>query len=253
MLSRAACTEAEDHQKPKGTDFDWGASLAPVKNTFIHYHASFWWSSLPDARRQWCSSPAALTDVPLPAALTDVPLEPPSLGYGLPVRSLPSQDAVLPPTMGVAAKKSWADESDEDSEDSLVPDGSAGSAELRKLSSLSTRPSFRRPQEALSMKPGVTTPECNAEVVSRAAFFSMPMSSEEKVLAHERQECKPCAYQYAKEDGCRQGDSCEFCHLCGPDTVKERKRAQKRKSRCTKRQVASLSKMQAEAAFEEGP
>jgi hypothetical protein len=43
-------------------------------------------------------------------------------------------------------------------------------------------------------------------------------------LAHIRGECKPCAYFLYKEDGCRQGANCQFCHLCSPGELKKRKR-----------------------------
>mmetsp|Transcript_111062 Transcript_111062/g.220930 ORF Transcript_111062/g.220930 Transcript_111062/m.220930 type:complete len:221 (-) Transcript_111062:51-713(-) len=43
--------------------------------------------------------------------------------------------------------------------------------------------------------------------------------------AHVRGECKPCAYYMYKQDGCRQGDSCEFCHLCTRGEIKRRKKA----------------------------
>mmetsp|Transcript_74207 Transcript_74207/g.206249 ORF Transcript_74207/g.206249 Transcript_74207/m.206249 type:complete len:176 (-) Transcript_74207:68-595(-) len=36
--------------------------------------------------------------------------------------------------------------------------------------------------------------------------------------------CKPCAYYFQKEDGCRQGTSCPFCHMCPPGEFKKRKK-----------------------------
>lgn len=47
---------------------------------------------------------------------------------------------------------------------------------------------------------------------------------EAKLMLHQRDECKPCAYFHYKKDGCRQGDDCEFCHLCAPGALKERKK-----------------------------
>merc|ERR1719506_2963092 len=35
-----------------------------------------------------------------------------------------------------------------------------------------------------------------------------------KELKHRNGECQPCAYFAFRADGCRQGDDCEFCHLC---------------------------------------
>lgn len=263
--------ENDQPQEPASTSFNWGASLAPVKNTFIHYDATEWWSSLQGARRRGCSSPAVLTDVST---------EPSRLAYGLPVCSLPPRDAVLPPTIGVEARRAWADELDEDSKEFSWPDVAAEAGEaLTSSSTVSTRPSFGRrqgissvPEEAkgrgstalkqglvagkaqdvrtplpratswLSMKSSTVASESDGDVLPRAVSFQMPKSREEKLLAHERGECKPCAYLYAKEDGCRQGDDCEFCHMCGPEEVKERKRSQKRKSRTARRLAISLSK-----------
>lgn len=275
--------EAEDvhPQEPKAGSFNWGASLAPVKNTFIHYDATAWFSSLHGARRRGASSPAVLTDAST---------EPSRLAYGLPVCSVPPRDAVLPPTIGAEARKAWADELDEDSKDFLWQDATADSGEaLTSSSTVSTRPSFGRrqgvasvPEEGtsrgstalkqgllpgtaqevwtslpratswLSMKSSTVASESDDDVLPRAVSFQMPKSREEKLLAHERGECKPCAYLYAKEDGCRQGDDCEFCHECGPEEVKERKRAQKRKSRTARRVAISLSKAESATADNEG-
>eukprot|EP00440_Ansanella_granifera_P007235 gb/GFBE01007839.1/.p1 GENE.gb/GFBE01007839.1/~~gb/GFBE01007839.1/.p1 ORF type:complete len:152 (+),score=26.98 gb/GFBE01007839.1/:1-456(+) len=40
------------------------------------------------------------------------------------------------------------------------------------------------------------------------------------LTAHVKGDCTPCAYFHFKSDGCRKGDSCEFCHLCDKDTAK---------------------------------
>jgi hypothetical protein len=42
-------------------------------------------------------------------------------------------------------------------------------------------------------------------------------------------ECSPCAYFYNKQDSCRLGDNCLFCHLCPVGEIKKRKK-QKRKT-----------------------
>lgn len=41
---------------------------------------------------------------------------------------------------------------------------------------------------------------------------------------HNNGTCTPCGYFHAKVDGCRHGNECQFCHLCGPDEVKKRKK-----------------------------
>jgi hypothetical protein len=45
-----------------------------------------------------------------------------------------------------------------------------------------------------------------------------------KTQAHSNGQCKPCAYFHQKEDGCRWGDDCDFCHVCQPGELKKRKR-----------------------------
>jgi len=42
--------------------------------------------------------------------------------------------------------------------------------------------------------------------------------------AHDRGECKPCAYFLLKTDGCRWGAECEFCHICPTGELKKRKK-----------------------------
>eukprot|EP00933_Yihiella_yeosuensis_P017168 TRINITY_DN1441_c0_g1_i3.p1 TRINITY_DN1441_c0_g1~~TRINITY_DN1441_c0_g1_i3.p1 ORF type:complete len:503 (-),score=117.10 TRINITY_DN1441_c0_g1_i3:472-1902(-) len=36
--------------------------------------------------------------------------------------------------------------------------------------------------------------------------------------------CKPCAW-FWKPQGCEHGSKCKYCHLCGPDEIKKRKKA----------------------------
>eukprot|EP00931_Biecheleriopsis_adriatica_P113448 TRINITY_DN8849_c0_g1_i5.p1 TRINITY_DN8849_c0_g1~~TRINITY_DN8849_c0_g1_i5.p1 ORF type:complete len:248 (+),score=50.24 TRINITY_DN8849_c0_g1_i5:80-823(+) len=45
---------------------------------------------------------------------------------------------------------------------------------------------------------------------------------------HDPSSCKPCAYYLYKVDGCRQGDLCQFCHLCPKGTLKKQKKEKKR-------------------------
>ena len=60
---------------------------------------------------------------------------------------------------------------------------------------------------------------------------------ERNMLLHQLGNCKPCSYYYFKDDGCRNGDSCEFCHFCSPAAVKENKRQLKRDARRERRQA----------------
>lgn len=53
--------------------------------------------------------------------------------------------------------------------------------------------------------------------------------------AHERGECRPCAYFWQKQDGCRLGDSCVFCHKCDSDALKRMKRQKRQRMRLLRR------------------
>ncbi|CAE7654059.1 SLC8A1 [Symbiodinium sp. CCMP2456] len=46
----------------------------------------------------------------------------------------------------------------------------------------------------------------------------------EMEAAHNRGECKPCAYFLYKTDGCRNSENCPYCHLCRKGEIKRRKR-----------------------------
>eukprot|EP00403_Amphidinium_massartii_P008937 CAMPEP_0178424050 /NCGR_PEP_ID=MMETSP0689_2-20121128/28009_1 /TAXON_ID=160604 /ORGANISM="Amphidinium massartii, Strain CS-259" /LENGTH=278 /DNA_ID=CAMNT_0020045673 /DNA_START=67 /DNA_END=900 /DNA_ORIENTATION=+ len=64
----------------------------------------------------------------------------------------------------------------------------------------------------------------NAKAVKSQTKTSPPQTSYDKVMAHARRECTPCAFYAYKEDGCRWGDSCLFCHLCPKGEIKARRR-----------------------------
>eukprot|EP00930_Biecheleria_cincta_P079821 TRINITY_DN6777_c0_g2_i2.p1 TRINITY_DN6777_c0_g2~~TRINITY_DN6777_c0_g2_i2.p1 ORF type:complete len:148 (+),score=27.73 TRINITY_DN6777_c0_g2_i2:58-501(+) len=49
--------------------------------------------------------------------------------------------------------------------------------------------------------------------------------------SHDSSRCKPCAYLYAKADGCRRGANCNFCHICPRGMVKRKKKEKKRRLR----------------------
>lgn len=46
----------------------------------------------------------------------------------------------------------------------------------------------------------------------------------EKHLIHNKGECQPCAYYHQKQDKCRKGYECDFCHFCEKGELKKRKR-----------------------------
>ena len=75
---------------------------------------------------------------------------------------------------------------------------------------------------------------------SKESMDSTPMEAsmlERNLRLHQLGNCKPCSYYYFKDDGCRNGDSCEFCHFCSPAAVKENKRRLKRDARRERRQA----------------
>jgi len=41
---------------------------------------------------------------------------------------------------------------------------------------------------------------------------------------HALGQCTPCAYFWYKKDGCRQGEACQFCHVCKKGEIKKRKK-----------------------------
>merc|ERR1712224_1172652 len=65
------------------------------------------------------------------------------------------------------------------------------------------------------------------------AFTGVP-EHEEK---HFTGECRPCAYFY-KNDSCRWGSQCEFCHLCPKGELKQRKKEKVRMLRAQHRDEA---------------
>lgn len=171
---------AEPTEEKAEVGFNWKNSLAPVKNTFIHYDPP----ECPQGSRRRCtSSPAVLAKIAW-RANAKIPVA---------AEKLPSVDR----------QWSWADEST-DAEGSV--DLSIDSEELAS------------------------------------------QNMDEKLLAHETGTCRPCAYFYLKEDGCRQGDDCEYCHLCSVDDVKNKKRSVKREARAQKRVAASAARREAREA-----
>lgn len=64
--------------------------------------------------------------------------------------------------------------------------------------------------------------------------FREKISSIER--AHGLGACRPCAYFHEKEDGCRLGEDCKFCHLCEPGELKQRKREKEKALRAIKGQ-----------------
>lgn len=51
-----------------------------------------------------------------------------------------------------------------------------------------------------------------------------PLCSQEVAEAHRIGKCKPCAWLHKSAEGCRNGSSCSYCHLCPAGEIKRRKK-----------------------------
>eukprot|EP00930_Biecheleria_cincta_P099120 TRINITY_DN90766_c0_g1_i1.p1 TRINITY_DN90766_c0_g1~~TRINITY_DN90766_c0_g1_i1.p1 ORF type:complete len:237 (+),score=36.15 TRINITY_DN90766_c0_g1_i1:85-795(+) len=68
------------------------------------------------------------------------------------------------------------------------------------------------------------------------------LSGEMKKKMHETGACVPCTYFRMKADGCRLGNSCDFCHFCSEQKVKQFWRTHKKVTRLEK--SAALGRVQ---------
>lgn len=57
-----------------------------------------------------------------------------------------------------------------------------------------------------------------------------------KVDLHTIGQCKPCLYLHFKEDGCRQGSECPFCHVCTRAEAEAIRKNKKMDQRAARRQ-----------------
>merc|ERR1719356_647273 len=73
---------------------------------------------------------------------------------------------------------------------------------------------------------GSTMTPQESDVTDKAARLA------EKMMKHNRKQCTPCTYFTFRDDGCRLGDDCEFCHLC---TKQECRKREKQRARAVKR------------------
>jgi len=51
-----------------------------------------------------------------------------------------------------------------------------------------------------------------------------PKGQSEMELTHASGACNPCAYFHRKQDSCRLGSECKFCHLCPPQAMRKHKK-----------------------------
>lgn len=70
-------------------------------------------------------------------------------------------------------------------------------------------------------------------IVQERSFHTIQVDQAEIERAHNEGRCKPCAYFYYKQDGCRMGSQCQFCHLCTRGEIRRRKKERTRALRQT--------------------
>jgi hypothetical protein len=75
---------------------------------------------------------------------------------------------------------------------------------------------------------------------------SGPSKVWEEIVAHDSSNCRPCHFLFSKSNGCRQGSSCLFCHLCPRGAMKEKRK------RITKRVRALEAALERAIAGDEG-
>eukprot|EP00929_Paragymnodinium_shiwhaense_P022584 TRINITY_DN14390_c0_g1_i1.p1 TRINITY_DN14390_c0_g1~~TRINITY_DN14390_c0_g1_i1.p1 ORF type:complete len:218 (-),score=18.05 TRINITY_DN14390_c0_g1_i1:576-1157(-) len=64
-------------------------------------------------------------------------------------------------------------------------------------------------------------------MVQTRAFRTKALMQEhlaKKLKLHSEKQCRPCAFFAYKADGCRQGDACDYCHLCTRTEIRRWKR-----------------------------
>merc|ERR1712151_334859 len=140
--------------------------------------------------------------LPMTSSFTMVP--------GVPMMPPPFPLAMLPLNDGMAAGGAVADADQMTTDSPISLDDGAKSSD--DSSSTSATGSTMTPQES--------------DVTDKAARLA------EKVMKHNRNQCTPCFYFTFRDDGCRLGDDCEFCHLC---TKKQCRQREKQRAKAVKR------------------
>lgn len=109
-------------------------------------------------------------------------------------------------------------------------------------------------EEPRKLPPGLmpnTQPVGQEDAVSPTAAAAAAAAPEDPLQGwrkHELGLCQPCSYFNFKEDGCRNGDQCNFCHICSTAEAKEQKKLRKKRSRMEKTRAAHAAQKQAVAA-----
>lgn len=87
-----------------------------------------------------------------------------------------------------------------------------------------------------------------ATATAAAEAAAAPENPQQLWRKHELGLCQPCSYFNFKEDGCRNGDQCNFCHICSTEEAKQQKKIRKKRSRMEKTRAAHVAQKQTVAA-----
>jgi len=129
--------------------------------------------------------------------------------------------------------------------DSLPQDVPASTRVLRQLGSdIGATATVSEPCRVLSLHSAVPEPaplgsqERPTLSLHSAVPEPAPLGSQERPtvgsICHHLGICKPCAHAFSKE-GCHNGAMCNFCHLCGPEEIKRRKKEKRASQRALNR------------------
>jgi len=77
-----------------------------------------------------------------------------------------------------------------------------------------------------------TSPVASTPAVQEKDVTDSTARLAEKEMKHKRGECTPCFYFTFRDDGCRRGGDCQFCHLCTKEQCRKR---EKKLSKLSKR------------------
>lgn len=72
------------------------------------------------------------------------------------------------------------------------------------------------PSDSTSASGGSGSMEGSHETIPRGAVLGSPELPSRGSALHAWRACKPCAFIFNEEEGCGNGQECEFCHLCEP-------------------------------------
>mmetsp|Transcript_69473 Transcript_69473/g.165634 ORF Transcript_69473/g.165634 Transcript_69473/m.165634 type:complete len:201 (+) Transcript_69473:30-632(+) len=127
----------------------------------------------------------------------------------------------------IPQSRDWADLGDEsDYDENLQDDVFLGKVEPPLSTQLEIKNTFYNfpglmssltSEDGDQTNPWQSAPTVLVQTAWRTKFPGME-------AAHNRGECKPCAYFLYKPDGCRNSDNCPYCHLCRKGEIKRRKR-----------------------------